>query len=89
MRASFQMPGTLTVTMDGGGVTRFEFTPPIEPDVTVFEFDCDADEEGIDGWDLNDVDGPFWKAVQQALAPDSRVGAHARFAHTVPIEWTE
>jgi hypothetical protein len=70
-----EIPGTFTATYDQGRITALTFLPSgsdagyFGPPARVIE--------GDDNLDVTDTDGPFWKAVQSALAEGT------------PINWEE
>lgn len=98
------VPGIFFVELDESTetpkVVRFSFQP-LASDAGYFGPSADYYERAsfihtIEPLDLEDVDGPFWKAVQHALEPftyvtvadpDEEQDEHV--GHRVPIEWTE
>lgn len=78
------IPGAVYAHYKDGVITRLEFSPS-DPEASAYVW------EGDETLDVEDVDGPFWKAMQAALstATWTQVGGDSVENHVMPIEWTE
>lgn len=100
-------PSTITVEIPGRmfaywteeGVTHLTFTPAagdagyFGPSATIIDHEHDSIDSAAAALDVENVDGPFWKAMQAALVVVGvGDGAHGRDdveQYAVPIAWRE
>jgi hypothetical protein len=102
--ATISIPGQFTVTYEGtveeGRITKMAFTPDagaagyFGPSAEVW--DAKTRDDGLDRLDVEDTDGPFWRAMQAALAETWRFQDEADQDNDavvtgpwLPIQWEE